>query len=251
MRIQQIRNATLKIEYAGQTILLDPWLQDKGRGFSAKALKPEMIGVKNPMNDLPMSPKDVLQGVDFCLVTHIHPDHFSEDYLPKDIHIIVQDDEDKQKAEQMGFSKVISFEEDSVEIGGLTIIKTPAIHGDNPVVVEKMGRVSGYILTGEGRTFYIAGDTVYYDGVSDTIEKYHPDVIALNCCEARIQIGRLIMNLDDVESVCKKAPNAIVIATHLDSVNHALVTSDDVRTFANEKSLRKINVLANGAWIEV
>ena len=37
MRIQQIRNATLKIEYAGQTVLLDPWLQDKGTGFSANA----------------------------------------------------------------------------------------------------------------------------------------------------------------------------------------------------------------------
>ena len=32
MRIRQIRNATLKIEYADQTILLDPWLQDQGTG---------------------------------------------------------------------------------------------------------------------------------------------------------------------------------------------------------------------------
>ena len=49
MRIQQIRNATLKIEYAGQTVLLDPWLQDKGTGFSANAIRPEMQGVKCPM----------------------------------------------------------------------------------------------------------------------------------------------------------------------------------------------------------
>ncbi len=32
MRIQQIRNATLKIRYADQTILLDPWLQDQETG---------------------------------------------------------------------------------------------------------------------------------------------------------------------------------------------------------------------------
>ena len=35
MRIQQIRNATLKIEYGDVTFLIDPWLQDKGCGFSA------------------------------------------------------------------------------------------------------------------------------------------------------------------------------------------------------------------------
>lgn len=29
MRIQQIRNATLKIEYGDVTFLIDPWLQDK------------------------------------------------------------------------------------------------------------------------------------------------------------------------------------------------------------------------------
>ena len=55
MIIQQIRNATLKIQYGGFTILLDPWLQDKGVGFSAEPVKEEMIGVKNPMNDLPPS----------------------------------------------------------------------------------------------------------------------------------------------------------------------------------------------------
>jgi len=59
------------------------------------------------------------------------------------------------------------------------------------------------------------------------------------------------MNLADVESVCRKAPDAVVIATHLDSVNHALVTSNDVRAFANEKGLRQIKVPMNGEWVEV
>ncbi len=53
MVIQQIRNATLKIQYGSFTIFLDPWLQDRGAGFSAEPVKEEMIGVKNPMNDLP------------------------------------------------------------------------------------------------------------------------------------------------------------------------------------------------------
>ena len=67
MVIQQIRNATLKIQYGSFTIFLDPWLQDRGAGFSAEPVKEEMIGVKNPMNDLPLSPAEILNDVDFCL----------------------------------------------------------------------------------------------------------------------------------------------------------------------------------------
>ena len=86
MKIQQIRNATMKINYGGITFLLDPWLQDKGTGFSARAVRKEMVGVKNPINDLPMTPDEILSDVDYCLVTHIHPDHFTGDYLPDNFH---------------------------------------------------------------------------------------------------------------------------------------------------------------------
>ena len=42
MIIRQIRNATLKITYAGYTFLTDHWLSDKGTGFSARTVIPEM-----------------------------------------------------------------------------------------------------------------------------------------------------------------------------------------------------------------
>ena len=57
MIIQQIRNATLKIEYNGISFLIDPWLQDQGSGFSVIAVRPEMQGIKCPMNALPDSPE--------------------------------------------------------------------------------------------------------------------------------------------------------------------------------------------------
>ncbi|MCI8333741.1 MAG: MBL fold metallo-hydrolase [Lachnospiraceae bacterium] len=97
MRIQQIRNATLKIIYGDSTFLLDPWLQDRGTGFSALTVRSEMKGVKSPLNELPMPPEEILNGVDYCLVTHIHPDHFTENYLPKNIKIMVQNDADLKK----------------------------------------------------------------------------------------------------------------------------------------------------------
>ncbi len=250
MKIQQIRSATLKIKYGDQTILLDPWLQDKGTGFSAGVVRAEMAGVRNPMNDLPMTPAEVHASVDFCLVTHIHPDHFTPHYLPRSMKIVVQNDEDKRKAGSMGFENVVAFEGDTLCFGSVTVTKVPAVHGDNTKVAEMMGPGSGYVLSGEDRKLYIAGDTVYCSAVEQTLEKHRPDVITLNCCAATMPVGRLIMNLSDVEAVCRRAPKALVVATHLGSVNHALLTGDDVRDFALAHGLTQVCVPENGEIIE-
>ena len=246
MKIQQIRNAMIKIQYGDQTILLDPWLQDQGTGFSASTVRPEMRGVHSPLNALPMMPDEILAGVNFCLVTHIHPDHFTADYLPKGMRIIVQNEEDRQEAKSMGFENVSAFERDTMDIGSVTITKVPAIHGDNEELVTRMGIGSGYILSRESRTLYIAGDTVYCSAVEETLKKYVPDVIAVNCCEATTPHGRLIMHLSDVEAVCRQMPKALVIATHLDSVNHALITSREVKDFAQKHGLDNLSVPQNG-----
>ena len=53
----------MKIEYGSITFLIDPWFQNQGSGFSAKAVRPEMQGIKCPMSALPDSPESVLKGV--------------------------------------------------------------------------------------------------------------------------------------------------------------------------------------------
>ena len=109
----------------------------------------------------------------------------------------------------------------------------------------------GYLLQGEEKTLYLAGDTVFYEGITETLQKFSPDVIVLNCCEATIPEGRLIMNREDIAAVCNLCPNAVIIATHLDSVNHALLTSDDILRFAQERKLSKVIVPHNGECIQI
>lgn len=250
MKIQQIRNATMKIVYGGVTFLLDPWLQDKGTGMTAPAVRPEMCGIKSPLNALPASPEEILSGVDYCLVTHVHPDHFTKDYLPNSMKILVQNTADCEKVKASGFENVTVVDDASKINGVVTIRKTPAVHGDNEQIAAIMGEVSGYLLAGAEKSLYIAGDTVFYSGVAETLSKFTPDVIVLNCCEATVPEGRLIMNLQDIESVCRVCPKATVIATHLDSVNHALLTSDDVRQFVLNNHLNQVIVPHSGEWIE-
>ena len=250
MVIQQIRNATLKIEFGKITFLIDPWFQDQGTGFSAKAVRPEMQGVKCPMNALPDSPESILRDVDYCLVTHLHFDHFSADYLPRDLRIIVQNHKDTEKIREMGFENVVAFESEVLTIGCVAIHKTKAIHGDSKDVVEKMGEVCGYVFEApEEKCLYLAADTIYCTEVEQTIRKYHPGAIILNCCEATTPLGRLIMNLPDIEKVCQAAPQTIVIASHLDSVNHALLTRKDIIALANERNLSGIRVPEDGERI--
>lgn len=247
MQIQQIRNATLKIKYGNTVFLIDPWLQDKGTGFSAEAVCECMKGIKNPMNELPFSPEEVLKNVDLCLVTHVHPDHFTKEYLPLDMKFILQNSNDEEKVENLGFTNTCWFENEVINIGKTSITKVEGMHGDNLETAKRMKAVSGYILQDpREKTLYIAGDTVYYKVVEDVLNKYRPDVIVLNCCEATLPIGRLIMNCEDVLKVCKVADNAEIIASHLDSVNHGLVSGNDMRLYVKTNNLRQVYVPYNG-----
>jgi len=74
-------------------------------------------------------------------------------------------------------------------------------------------------------------------------------VIILNCCEATIPLARLIMDLSDIEIVCKAAPQAVVIASHLDSVNHALLSRKDIVEFVNERDLSGVRIPEDGESI--
>ena len=68
--VQLVRNATLKIRYAGHTMLIDPILADKGTLISA-------LGVnKTPRVHLTIPIQDIIGGVDMVLLTHNHIDHY-------------------------------------------------------------------------------------------------------------------------------------------------------------------------------
>lgn len=245
MKLIQIRNATIKITYGGITFLIDPWLQDKGTGMCAPTVNPAMAGVKSPLNDLPFPISEILQGVDYGLITHLHPDHFTADYLPTDMKFLVQNTEDCQRLKELGFLNA-AVVEDGQKIGNVKIKKTPALHGDNTPLAMEMGQVTGYLFTGEEKSLYLASDTIFYEGVADILREFSPDVIILNCCEATLPEGRLIMSLEDIASVCKMCPASVVIATHLDSVNHALLSSKDVRQFVKDRGLNQVIVPSNG-----
>lgn len=78
------------------------------------------------------------------------------------------------------------------------------------------------------------------DEVAETIAMYHPDVIVTNNCAAMlVDNGRLIMDDNDLEKVCATAPEAVIIASHMDNVPHATLTRKTLDEKLKEKGIRE------------
>lgn len=259
MKFQQIRNATTKIEYAGMTFLIDPWLAEKGAMGSFRSLQvqefapplPEQWDIPMPMCALPMDADSILAGVDAYILTHVHPDHIdmSPDGtcgapLDHGTPLWVQNEGDKAVMTRSGFADVRILTEGGADVNGVCLRKIIGRHGTE----RPCGPSCGVILEAAGEpTVYAAGDTIWYDAVEQALTAYKPDVIIVNACAARLSAyGRLIMNADDVEKVCRACPDAAVIASHMDTVSHASLTRRSLRLILDDRGLKQVRVPADG-----
>ena len=114
MKIQQIRNATIILEYAGKRILVDPMLGEKG-SFGPFPLSNHQE-LRNPLHDLPVKAEVIVSNIDCVLLTHLHLDHIDDaayKLLNKQVHIFVQDEQDRNTVMSHGFTHVEIIGEDS------------------------------------------------------------------------------------------------------------------------------------------
>jgi len=80
------------------------------------------------------------------------------------------------------------------------------------------------------------------------LEQYHPDVIVLNTGAAQFNVGAPItMTADDVVKVCQAAPQAKIVAVHLEAINHCRLTRQALRdNLAKAKAANQISIPADG-----
>lgn len=245
VQLQQIRNATVKITYADTTFLIDPMLSKKGTypGFE-KTYRSEL---RNPLVDLPMSVEDVLAGVDAVIVTHTHLDHWddaAQEALPKDIPLFTQNQADATLIRTQGFTNVRVLS-DKVEFGGVQLNKTGGQHGTDemfavPEVATFLGDAMGVVFEAPGhKTLYLVGDTIWRDEVDQTLEQYAPEVIVINAGYATMSDydGSIIMGKEDVLRAAKAKPDATIVATHMDAINHMAQTRVELREFVQKNGV--------------
>lgn len=244
MNIQLIRNATLLVEYAGKKFLVDPFLADKGTlpPIGPKAGFPDAIrqDLNNPLNSLPMSIEDIVAGIDAVIVTHLHPDHWDDaakEALPKEIKLFAQNDEDAAEIQNAGFTNVEVLQKDTT-FEGIQLVKTQGEHGRGEMV-QLAGNVCGVVFKHQNeKTLYIAGDTVWYEGVQEEIENHKPEVIVVNAGGNEfLEGGLIVMGTEDVYEVSKAAPEAKIISVHMEAVNHWTLSREELKRFADEKGI--------------
>ena len=247
---QHIRNATAKIEMAGSTFLVDPYLAPKGSyaGFEGTINSQK----RNPLIDMKEPVEKVLEGVDAVIVTHTHADHWDEyaqKVLPKTLPIFVQNAGDARIIRSQGFKDVRVLGKNT-EFNQVKLSKTGGQHGTDqmyaiPQLAELAGEAMGVVMQADGeKTLYIVGDTIWNEEVDFALNRYKPEVIVMNTGYAQLQgfSDGIIMGKADVAKARQVAPQADIITVHMDAVNHAAVTSDEMRKFVKENKLTKIAV---------
>ncbi|MBI5594366.1 MAG: MBL fold metallo-hydrolase [Deltaproteobacteria bacterium] len=239
MQIQQIRNATFRMTYAGKLFLTDPVLSPR-HAFES------FVGIsRNPLTDLPCTPQEVINSIEMVILSHLHPDHFdraAQDILPKNTPIFCQPGDEKRLAKK-GFHAVTVIEQ-SANWQGIKLIRTHGQHGTG-IWAERMGDVSGYVFQAENEpTVYWAGDTIWCDAVRQVVADVQPDIIVTHSCGAKFpDSDPIIMDAEQTITVCRAAPKAVVVAIHMEALDHATVSRDDLRAFARRAGIANHQLL--------
>lgn len=247
---QHIRNATAKIQFAGSTFLVDPYLAPAGSypGFEG-TLHSEK---RHPLINLNQSIDEILQGVDAVILTHTHEDHWDEvaqDVIPKDIPIFVQNSGDAKTVRMQGF-KDVRVVGKNTPFGKVKLTRIVGQHGTDfmyaiPELAERLGDAMGVVFKADNeKTLYIVGDTLWNEQIDNVLKDYQPEIIVMNTGYARLINfdGGIIMGFDDVAKMRKVAPKANIITVHMDAVNHTSISSDDMRKFIQQNHLKNIAV---------
>lgn len=238
MKLTLIRSATLKLEYGGRCLLIDPAFTDKfaGPSFAGKS--------KNPLIDLPMSREDILAGVDAVVVSHIHSDHFdkaAQEYLDKSLPVLCQPWE-AASILAMGFQDVRPVDE-SYRLGDVEITRTYAKHGSGAVQKE-MGEASGFVFKAPGEpTIYWPGDTILCDEVRNVLIKEKPAVVITHSAGAVWDGVKILFDEVETVEICKALPDSKVVAVHLDSYDHGTVSRESLRAYATEHGVTEEQLL--------
>lgn len=258
MRITQIRNATIIVDFNNTKFLIDPWLMPKDYmpGFEA-AINSQ---IRQPRVNLPFEIEKFID-VDAVIITHIHPDHwdeFAENALNKKIKMFVQSVRDKDYIVSKGFTNTELLSEYGTKYNGITLYKTGTQHGRRDVIKPLCDSIGmpydamGVVFKSEKeKTLYVAGDTIWCEEVNNALKKYRPEIIIVNACAATVLNGeRIIMNIEDVKNVLNSAPNSTVLASHLDCVSHLTITRKDLKEFKTKNKIDNLLIPEDGETCE-
>ena len=250
MKIHHLRNATFIIESGEIYILIDPMLGEKGSlpPFSFTRFKP----LKNPIINLPPNAESVLDKVTNCLITHSqkfgikvlqHTDHLDipgENFLRSNNIPVATLARDAKVLKKYGLNIQTEMEYWSPKpflSGEITAV--PSLHGHS-WIHHVMANGAGYFLRLPNEpSIYISGDTVYTQDVERVLIEIKPDIAVMASGTATLDISEpILMPMDELVQFVRNSPG-IVIANHLEALNHCPTTRSQLK-----QELEKIGLIS-------
>jgi L-ascorbate metabolism protein UlaG (beta-lactamase superfamily) len=128
---------------------------------------------------------------------------------------------------------------------GARVYKTRGRHGSveaYAAIGETLGEVCGVVFEHPNeKTLFIAGDTIWCEDVQKTLQAYQPGVVVMNCGDAQIPgIGSILMGKENVLNVHEASPQSILVASHMEAVNHCTLTRNELIAFAGANGIEDV-----------
>ncbi len=227
MQITFLGHACFYLKTPQTKIIIDPYLSENPQA----AAKPEEI------------------DSDWILVTHGHQDHLGDavGIAKQNNATIVTITEVARYCAVRGAKAHAMYIGGKHQFGDFTVKLTNALHGSsigtNPV--EYLGQPCGFLLFGEGKTIYYAGDTGLF-GDMELIGRLHPVDLAI------LPIGdNFTMGPEDALEAVKMLKPAQVVPMHYNTWD---IISQDPQAFkavVEKETGALVTILKPGATLEL
>lgn len=163
MKVIWLGHGSFRIEIANQILLIDPWITG------------------NPV--FPQENREAaIQGATHILITHAHSDHIADcRQIAKGTDAILVGQYDLMGfwAEQHGLTTIGFNKGGTVQLGGVAVTMVHAVHStsfrgpEGPIVP---GTECGFMISGEGKTIYVSGDTDVMSDMAIFQDLHAPDI---------------------------------------------------------------------------
>jgi L-ascorbate metabolism protein UlaG (beta-lactamase superfamily) len=257
MKITQMRNATVIVEFGAHRILVDPMLAARHslpplRLFDGQRLR-------NPLVDLPDVTDAALQSVTHCLITHCQKGHFDhldragKRWLRERQIPVICTHHDAAYLAQRGLNAMPlaeRHERPQPFLNG-TIRTVRCQHGRGMVGLMMEHGVGYLIEIPEEPTLYLAGDTILTPQVRQFLVQHQPQVSVVPAGGARFDAGKeIIMGVDEVIQFTNIS-TGIVVANHLEALSHCPVTRNELGVAATRANVAsRLRIPADGETLE-
>lgn len=237
------------IQWQGQYLLMDPYLSDSLTHKYARTEKPH-----TRMSELVIDPAR-LNFIDVVTSSHNHTDHLDGETLRPlfrvnpDLTLVIPEANREFVAERVELDPARPLglnDGEQTTVAGFIIHAVPAAHETVARDADGQCRFLGYVVQFGPYTLYHSGDTMWYDGMVETLAPFDIDVALLpinGAAPERKVAGNL--NAEEAVRLAQEIKARLVIPCHYDMFAFNTANPDDF-VWAAEAQQQACHVLRGG-----